>query len=225
MKLDTRKEIETQIKDGDLVRVKHLQIATGATKLFLKKGYFKTSIREISKVTGITIGNLYDYITKKEDILYLVFNVFHSVWVTKLNEEGVFNIEDPIEQLKTALRKMVELTTTHRDMILLMYTETKSLPKDYLKNILENESGLIRCFERILRVGVEGGVFNVKDPFLMANIIVYLLSFEPLRGWNFRKVYKLEEVTEYLIESIIHTVLSSSKGGIEGFTTFTPSLK
>ena len=120
---------------------------------------------------------------------------------------------------------MVELTTTHRDMILLMYTETKSLPKDYLKNILENESGLIRCFERILRVGVEGGVFNVKDPFLMANIIVYLLSFEPLRGWNFRKVYKLEEVTEYLIESIIHTVLSSSKGGIEGFTTFTPSLK
>ena len=81
-----REKIETQIKNGELIRQKHLQIAAGATRLFIKKGYFKTSIREISKATGITTENLYDYISKREDVLYLVFDVFHSTWVRKLEE-------------------------------------------------------------------------------------------------------------------------------------------
>ncbi len=55
MKKEFRDEIKTQIKSAELVREKHLQIAAGATKLFVRKGYFKTSIRDISKATGVTI--------------------------------------------------------------------------------------------------------------------------------------------------------------------------
>jgi hypothetical protein len=39
---------------------------------YAPKGYAQTSIRDISKATGLTIGNLYDYITKKEDVLRTV---------------------------------------------------------------------------------------------------------------------------------------------------------
>jgi len=215
MERDNKKEIETQIKDSELVRIKHLQIARGATRLFIKKGYFKTSMREISKATGITIGNLYDYIQKKEDILYLVFDVFHSVWTNTLERRKVHEIEDPVEQLKTALQMMFEIVGTHRDMVLLMYTESKLLPKEFLKKILENESNLVSYFEAILRGGVERGVFRVKDPFLMANVIVYLLSMEPLRGWNLRNRYRVEEVNEYLMESILEGILRVPQSRIE----------
>src|SRR4030042_5935140 len=166
------KVVETQIKDSELVQKKRLQIAMGASKLFIEKGYSKTSIREISHATGLTIGNLYDYITRKEDVLYLVFDVFHSMWTSRL-EEGVFEIEDPVKQLNTAVQKMLELVNSHRDMVLLMYTETKLLPKEFIKMILEKESGLVECFEKILEGGVEKGVFKIKHPFLVANIIVY----------------------------------------------------
>lgn len=37
MRKRSNTEIETQIKDDDLIRIKHLQIAKGATKLFIKK--------------------------------------------------------------------------------------------------------------------------------------------------------------------------------------------
>jgi AcrR family transcriptional regulator len=203
---NSRKEIVTQIKNSELVREKHLRIAEQASKLFVKKGYHQTSIRDISKATGLTIGNLYDYITKKEDVLYLVFDVFHSIWVSRLEEEGVFQIEDPVEQLKTAIQKMLELVNEQRDMVLLMYTESKSLPKYFLKIILEKESGLVECFEKILKKGVEKGVFKVKDPFLLANIIVYLLSLEPLRGWNLRKQYNVEENNNNIIDHIMTLV-------------------
>jgi len=200
-----QKKVETQIKNSELVLEKRLRIAKAASKLFIKKGYFSTTMREISKASGLTIGNLYDYITKKEDVLYLVFDVFHSIWVNRLEEKGVFEIEDPVKQLKTAIQRMLELTNEYRDMVLLMYTESKSLPKGFLKIILEKESSLVQCFEKILKRGVEGGIFKIKDPFLLANIIVYLLSIEPLRGWNFKR-YKIEEIDDFIEEFILGVV-------------------
>ena len=204
-------EIETQIKSGELVRQKHLQIAAGATRLFIKKGYFKTSIREISKATGITIGNLYDYITRKEDILYLVFDVFHSAWIRRLEETGILKIEDPVEQLRMALQRMFETVHVYRDMVLLMYTEGKLLPKEFLRKILENESNLVKFFEEIITRGIEKGVFRVQDPFLLANVVVYLLSVEPLRGWNFRKDYTIEQINEFMMDFIMDKTLVVSK--------------
>jgi AcrR family transcriptional regulator len=201
------KVLETQIKSSELVQKKRLQIAMGASKLFIKKGYAQTSIRDISKVTGLTIGNLYDYITRKEDVLFLVFEVFHAIWTNRLEEEKVFEIEDPVKQLETAIRKMLELVISHRDMVLLMYTETKLLPKEFMKIILEKESGLVECFEKILKRGVEKGAFEVKHPFLVANTIAYLLSMEPLRGWNLRKHYKVEEINGHIIEFVKHFVI------------------
>jgi len=201
------KVVGTQIKNSELVQKKRLQIAMGASKLFIKKGYSQTSIRDISKATGLTIGNLYDYITRKEDVLFLVFDVFHSIWTNRLEEEGVFEIEDPVKQLKTAVQKMLKLVNSYRDMVLLMYTETKLLPKEFIKIIMEKESGLVQCFEKILERGVEKGVFKIKHPFLIANIIVYLLSIEPLRGWNLRGRYKVEEINKHIIEFVKDSVM------------------
>jgi len=164
-------------------------------------------VREISKASGLTIGNLYDYITKKEDVLYLVFDIFHSIWVNRLEEERVFEIEDPVEQLKTAIQKMLELVDEQREMVLVMYTESKSLPKYFLKVILEKECGHVGSFEKILKRGIEKGVFKIKDPFLVANIIVYLLSLEPLRGWNLRRHYKSGEISEFITNFILDNVI------------------
>ena len=199
--------VKTQIKNSELVREKRLLIAKAASKLFIKKGYFSTTMREVSKASGLTIGNLYDYITKKEDVLYLVFDVFHSIWGNRLKEEGIFEIEDPEKQLTEAIRKMLELVNEQRDMVLLMYTESKSLPKYFLKIILEKESRLIEFFEKILQRGIEEGVFKIQDPFFLANMIVYLLSIEPLRGWNLKKRHKVEEINERIIQFVVSSVM------------------
>lgn len=203
------KKVRTQVKDSERVRKKHLQIALGAAKLFIKKGFNQTSMREISKATGITIGSLYDYIAKKEDILYLVFDVFHSTWINALKERDILEIGDPAEQLQTAFRQMQELVNGYREMVLLMYAESKSLPKDFLKLTLARESGLIEFFEGILKRGVRQKVFQIDDPFFMANVIVYLLSLVPLRGWNLRQ-YSPGQITQ-LLESMIWRGIQKKK--------------
>src|SRR5581483_6323353 len=55
-----------------LVEERHAQLVAAATRLFLKKGYHQTSVREIAAAVGWTMGSLYLYISRKEDVLYLV---------------------------------------------------------------------------------------------------------------------------------------------------------
>lgn len=50
----------SKIKNSKLVKNKQLLIAKKAAKLFIKKGFANTTIREISKATGLAMGNLYD---------------------------------------------------------------------------------------------------------------------------------------------------------------------
>ncbi|MBE6650362.1 MAG: TetR/AcrR family transcriptional regulator [Ruminococcaceae bacterium] len=49
-----------------------IQIIRGATKLFLQQGFSKTTIREISKETGIGLGTITYYYRTKEDLLKLL---------------------------------------------------------------------------------------------------------------------------------------------------------
>ena len=68
------KKIFTKIKDINLIAERHNQIADAALKLFSKKGYYETTLRELSDESGIGLGNLYNYIQKKTDILFILYN-------------------------------------------------------------------------------------------------------------------------------------------------------
>jgi len=200
-------KIVSQIKDPDLIRKRHLQIARKASRLFLNKGYSATGMREISRTTGITIGNLYDYITKKDDVLCLVFDVHHRLWTEHLQKNGVHEIEDPMEQLQTAVRMMLELCHDNADMILLMYRESKHLPRQFMKDVLAKELELIEFFEGILKRGIRKNVFHIDDPFYTASMIVYQLSFEPLRGWTLKKKKSKQSMIHLTLRHIMKAVL------------------
>ena len=196
-----------EIKNLELVRKKRLQIAVGASKLFVKKGFHQATMREICKATGFSIGNLYNYIKTRDDVLCLVFETFFSIWSRQLENEGIFDIEDPVEQLRMAIRKRVELINQVRDMVFLMYTEAKLLPRDFLRTILNEENHLVKNYERILRNGIEKKVFKIKDPFFVANVIVYLLAIEPLRGWNLKR-YSISQINRRLEKYILSLVMN-----------------
>ena len=70
--------IPTQVKNPDLVERRRRQIADAAVQLFMKKGFHKSTTRQIAQAAGISIGSLYEYFTCKEDILYLVCDFIHS---------------------------------------------------------------------------------------------------------------------------------------------------
>ena len=66
------KNIRTYSSTPTLVEKRRTEIAENALKLFIRKGYLKTTTREIAQACGMSTGALYHYIGTKEDILSLL---------------------------------------------------------------------------------------------------------------------------------------------------------
>ncbi len=190
----------------DSFNKKQLQIIKKASKLFIKKGYSQTTMRDISNATGINLGYLYNFISSKEDILCLAFDTYHGPAMDWFFQEGVLDMEDPKDQLKVALRQMLESIHDVMNDVLMMYRETRVLPPKFLKIVLKKEGDLIQIFEKIISSGIEKKVFNVRDSFFAANMLVFQLSLYPLRSWNLKR-YTREEYLDLAEETILRAII------------------
>ena len=196
-----RRSIETVVQDKDLVARRHDEIFRAASRIFISRGYHAATVREIAEEAGLSLGGLYSYIRTKEDILYLVFDRI----TTSLREamrRAIEGIDDPVEQIRAALRADLKTTEQYQDEILLMYQETKSLGRPSRRAVLSREADYVKFFEDILRAGHARGVFR-GDPQLGADVIAYLCSILALRRWNLRHRFSSDGVQEGLIEFIL----------------------
>lgn len=196
-----RRRIATVVRDPDLVQQRHEQIFRAASRVFISRGFDKATVREIAREAGLSLGSLYSYVRTKEDILYLVFDKLTTTLRENIRR-AIEGIEDPVEQIRAALRADLETTERYQDEILLMYQETKSLDHPALRSVLAREADYVRFFEEILRAGYQRGVFK-GDPRLAADIITYLCSLVALRRWNLRHRFTPEEAREGLIAFIL----------------------
>ncbi|MGA8941976.1 MAG: TetR/AcrR family transcriptional regulator [Thermoactinomyces sp.] len=191
------KLIPSMIKDERLIEQRRQQIIEGAVRLFVKKGFYKTTTREIAKECGLSIGTMYEYIQTKEDVLYLVCEYIHSELEKRLREvmrEEDSGIESLLKSLKQLFRSMDEM----RSLVLLIYQETKSLPKDKMKYVLSKEEEITDLFAHILEKGMEDGTIQIDASSirLMAHNIMVIGQMWTFRHWALGREYDLEEFTK-----------------------------
>jgi AcrR family transcriptional regulator len=189
-------------KDVDLIEKKHRQIIDGACSKFFQKGYHKTTIREIAVASGMSMGQLYHYISSKDDVLFLIYKHMQMVWYNHLVESGVEEIEDPMDRLTKALRHTLEFMVANKELILFIYTETKYLDKKYLRLALEmDDKTVVGFWRRLLKeTGLKLPQGSSYDFY--ANFISYLMVFLPLRGWNLEEKPNQGHI-QFLIDFIL----------------------
>lgn len=199
--------IETLVKDQALVAKRHEQICEAALKLFSRKGYSRTSVREIARASGLSIGALYSYIKSKEDIFYLIYQRILSSFQERM-VKATEGIEDPEQKLKAAFEETLRIYDEFRDEVLLLYQESHLLGRQALQNLMEMDRLYVSFFQEILERGSKEGRFAVKEPNLLAVSLLFLCAVWSLKRWNL-KGYTLEEAIEHLIPFILYGV----KGG------------
>ena len=105
-----------KIKNSDLIKQKHQQICRGAMKVFKTKGFHAASIREIAEASQISLGSLYDYIEKKEDILFLVHQYGMDQIYSRL-QKWTNPGSDPYEQFTNVLKELFRVAIDFKDEI------------------------------------------------------------------------------------------------------------
>jgi AcrR family transcriptional regulator len=171
-------------KNVSLVEDRHQQIVDGACKIFFKKGYHPATIRDIAKACGMSMGQLYHYISSKDDVLYLVHKHMQKVWYDYLEKSDVEQINDPLKKLKEALRQSLKFMVENEELIQFVYSESKYLDKEHLGAVLEMDCQNVIGFWRNLLEGENKRKPVKGDLSFLASLIAFMLVFLPLRGWT-----------------------------------------
>ena len=198
VKHDDEREIVTQIKNKTLVKERRRQIVDAAVKLFIRNGYHKTTTRALAKETGLSIGSLYEYITTKDDVLYLVGIAIHSEV-----EQGVKDALARSSQSEDALADVIKeyflVCNRMSDHVLLMYQVTHFLPEKWQKKVLEAEIRITNLFiEAMKELRKSGKLPNLDDNtiLLIGHNISVMGHTWAFRRWYFAKYFTIDQYTD-----------------------------
>jgi AcrR family transcriptional regulator len=206
MKKWVPRKIPTNIKNGFLVEKKRQQIFEAAMKLFPRKGYRSTTMREISKETGIALGNLYDYISTKEDILYIIQERATKAvieTISKNHDEAL----DPVEKLKMLIISGLDMVDKYQDLMLIIFQESHAWGKELLHISLQIEEEHIKQYERVIAEGIKRGVFKTTNARMLANIIIMLNNTWVLRRWDLGARISIEEMKQCILDTVFASIL------------------
>jgi AcrR family transcriptional regulator len=189
------KDIPTQIKNPELVERRRRQIAEAAVQLFIKKGFHKTTTREIAQAAGFSIGSLYEYIASKEDVLYLVCEAIHTE-VERGVTEALTRATVGRDALVEVIREYFLVCDRMSDFILLIYQETRSLPSQWQSRVLENELRITGLFVEVLAsIAATGELPNLDERSieLAAHNIAVLGHMWTFRRWYLGRHYTIDD--------------------------------
>lgn len=199
------KEVATQIKNKELVKERRRQIVDAAVPLFVERGYHKTTTRALAQATGLSIGSMYEYITTKDDVLYLVCMAIHAEV-----EHGVKQALDrPLEgraALAEVIREYFMVCDRMSDHVLLMYQVTHFLPSKWQEKVLEAELRITDIFIQAIKELERRSTLPELDDAtmnLMGHNISVLGHTWTFRRWYFAKNFTIEQYIQQQTDFIM----------------------
>jgi AcrR family transcriptional regulator len=198
-------EIPTHVKDQGLVERRRTQIADAAVEMFLERGFHKTTTRQIARAAGISNGLLYEYVSSKEDILYLVCTLIHTEMQNAVSD-ALKRADAGLHPLAAAIRDYIRVCHRMGDHILLIYQETQSLPAKWRRVVLNNEIRITELFADVLQQLVKTGELSAMDRDtldLIAHNISVLGHMWAFRRWFLAGRYTIDDYIRIQTEFIL----------------------
>ena len=196
------RRIKTATKNGELVRERRERLINAAIGVFIEKGFHNATVRDIGRAAEMTQGTIYNYVSSKDDILYMVCDRI----VAEYNGETRKALEtshDPVERVHSAVRAISAVMYRHRREIRLIYQDSHLLDAKSRRVILARVEEFIGMFERILRDAAGELGLDLPHPHLAANMLTFLPVMIALRGWSLRASATPEVIVEEISRFVV----------------------
>lgn len=199
--------VESLVADPKLVGERREQIVKAATKLFSEQGYYVTTIQDIAREAGISVGLIYQYFKDKDDVLFLTLKLVLETYENVI-PAALEGAEHPLERLCLAIGAYCRVVDRLRDATVLTYRSTKSLRADRRTFIKEGETRTNRLLEGCLRACISAGhVRPINDSLLVYQYVLFAHAWA-LKQWSLRGLYSLEDYIEEGIKLLVEPYLT-----------------
>jgi AcrR family transcriptional regulator len=134
-------------------------IVSAAARVFRTKGYHAATVRDIAEEVGILKGSLYHHFESKEALLYLVVKEPIAQMYRTMAEIAAADAPAS-EKLRRAISAHLEAFDRHYPHLFVYLREREAVKRRFREMIGFSPKEYERCWQQILREGIENGEFR-----------------------------------------------------------------
>jgi AcrR family transcriptional regulator len=124
-------------------------ILRASARIFAEKSYHSTSMRDISRATGISLAGLYHYCKSKEELLFLIQDHCFGRVLQRL-EERLQSESDPIARLRIFIDNHLSFFAANMAEMKVLSHEAESLGGDLHEHVSTRKRQYTRTAHKIL---------------------------------------------------------------------------
>jgi AcrR family transcriptional regulator len=125
-------------------------ILRNAARIFAEKNYHSTTMRDISRATGVSLAGLYHYCKSKEELLFLIQdNCFGRVLESL--EERLRGEADPLARLRIFIENHLSFFAANMAEMKVLSHEAESLAGDLHAHVSTKKDRYTKLARRILK--------------------------------------------------------------------------
>jgi TetR/AcrR family transcriptional regulator, repressor of fatR-cypB operon len=167
-----------------------------AIDLFVEKGYFNTSVREIIVKSGFGTGTFYNYFIDKEDILKALLEEFAEQIISSVS--SYYTTEKDLYKRFVETKRVTMEIFARNEKLSEIYSRVAGTSEAIDKCLKQFEDKLIEFYIRNIQYGIDKGAFNNVSVPPVAHAILAVEKFL-LYKWIVLKDITNEEMVEMVI--------------------------
>jgi AcrR family transcriptional regulator len=125
-------------------------ILRNAAQIFAEKSYHSTTMRDISRVTNVSLAGLYHYCKSKEELLFLIQDNCFGHVLERL-EERLREVDDPLSRLRIFIDNHLAFFAANMAEMKVLSHEAESLAGDLHTHVSSKKDKYTKLARRILR--------------------------------------------------------------------------
>ncbi|HVO35444.1 MAG TPA: TetR/AcrR family transcriptional regulator [Gemmatimonadales bacterium] len=133
-----------------------------AARVFAARGYDRTTMRDLSRASQMSLAGMYYYVRGKEDLLFEIQRACFER-VREGAERATALAAGPEERLQAFIRHHVQFFTTHMDEMKVLSHEAESLTGERLEEVRRLKRAYVDlCEDLLARLEEQSGVERVN---------------------------------------------------------------
>jgi AcrR family transcriptional regulator len=186
------------VKNSILVKARRVAIVQAAVKVFFEKGYHVSRVLDVAKAAGVSHGTIYNYVSCKEDLLYLVCEE-HFRGYEEIVGSAISEATSSREKLDALLYATIEVVFKYRKHFVVMLRELHHVESSKRRAFFALAAEQRKYIQKILRDVSKEAPLLMEHPLVTANILVYLPKLIVSRGWDLKNEVDDQTISDALV--------------------------
>lgn len=177
------------------------QLIDTALQVFAKKGFDKTSVRELAAAAGVAQGLMYHYFKSKDQLLEAVVER-HSFLPQLTSLLATLQNEPPVKVLKVVGKQFFDLLGQKESLMNIFFHETQSHPiVPRIWRSIMNQG--VSLFQNYLDKRIAAGELKPHNTDVTARTLAYTIVLLRATGVAFHQRTRPDQFIEEMVDNLL----------------------